>query len=50
VQTKTAISTAQDATPNWLCPKCGGPMLVIERLTAAQIQLRSPPVALRATA
>ena len=27
----------------WLCPKCGGPMLVIERLTAAEIQLRSPP-------
>ena len=44
VQTKTAISTAQDASPNWLCPKCGGPMVVIERLTAAQIQLRSPPM------
>ena len=28
----------------WTCPKCGGPMLVIERLTAAEIQLRSPPV------
>jgi hypothetical protein len=27
----------------WTCPKCGGPMLVIERLTAAEIQLRSPP-------
>jgi hypothetical protein len=27
----------------WLCPKCGGPMLVIERHTAAEIQLRSPP-------
>ena len=27
----------------WLCPKCGGPMMVIERLTAAEIQLRSPP-------
>jgi len=27
----------------WLCPKCGGPMLVIERLTAADLQLRSPP-------
>jgi Putative transposase/Transposase zinc-binding domain len=50
VQTETAISTRQDATPNWLCPKCGGPMVVIERLTAAQIQLRSPPMALRAAA
>jgi hypothetical protein len=27
----------------WICPRCGGPMLVIERLTAAQIQLRAPP-------
>ena len=27
----------------WNCPVCGGPMLVIERLTAAQIQLRAPP-------
>jgi len=27
----------------WCCPKCGGPMLVIERLTAAEMQLRSPP-------
>jgi putative transposase/transposase-like zinc-binding protein len=27
----------------WLCPKCGGPMTVIERFTAAEMQLRSPP-------
>ena len=26
------------------CPKCGGPMKVVERLTAAEIQLRSPPL------
>jgi Putative transposase/Transposase zinc-binding domain len=49
-QTETAISTPQNASPNWLCPKCGGPMVVIERLTAAQIQLRSPPTALTAAA
>ena len=42
-QTETATSTAQDMSPNWFCPKCGGPMVVIERLTTAQIQLRSPP-------
>jgi hypothetical protein len=29
--------------PLWTCPQCGGPMVVIERLTAGQIQLRSPP-------
>jgi hypothetical protein len=34
----------------WLCPKCGGPMLVIERLTAAEIQLRSPPFTVTAAA
>jgi Putative transposase len=28
----------------WICPICGGPMHVIERLTAAQIQLRAPPL------
>ena len=27
----------------WTCPRCGGPMTVVERLTAAQIRLRSPP-------
>ena len=28
----------------WICPLCGGPMQVIDRLTAAQIQLRAPPL------
>ena len=37
---EVSIAGSSDA---WLCPKCGGPMLVIERLTAAEIQLRSPP-------
>jgi hypothetical protein len=23
----------------WLCPHCGGPMVVIERLTAAQLEV-----------
>ncbi len=40
-QTKTQVTgSSRDA---WLCPKCGAPMLVIERLTAAELQLRSPP-------
>jgi hypothetical protein len=34
----------------WLCPKCGGPMMVIERLTATEIQLRSPPALVTAAA
>jgi hypothetical protein len=34
---------AQDSRDLWLCPKCAAPMRVVERLTAAEIQLRSPP-------
>jgi hypothetical protein len=30
--------------PMWQCPKCGGPMVVLERLTPVQLRLRSPPV------
>jgi putative transposase/transposase-like zinc-binding protein len=36
-------SSTEDGPALWRCPKCGGPMKVIERLTAAEIQLRSPP-------
>jgi len=42
-QIETATPTAHDVSPLWRCPKCGGPMAIIERLPAAQIQLRSPP-------
>ena len=42
-QTEQDISGSKDSSDLWLCPKCGGPMMVIERLTAAEIQLRSPP-------
>ena len=42
-RTKSQAATAQKPMPLWVCPKCGGPMVVIERLTAAQFQLRSPP-------
>ena len=43
-QIEPAPSTTQESDPLWLCPRCGGPMAVIERLTAAQLQLRSPPL------
>jgi hypothetical protein len=43
-QIQPETSPAQQSDPLWSCPKCGGPMVVIERLTAAQIQLRSPPL------
>jgi len=35
--------TAPSAHPLWRCPKCGAPMAVVERFTAPQLQLRSPP-------
>ena len=35
--------SAQDSGHLWICPMCGGPMKIVERLTAAEIQLRSPP-------
>jgi hypothetical protein len=41
-QAKPELATASSSDA-WLCPKCGGPMLLIERLTAAEIQLRAPP-------
>jgi len=42
-QTEPEASTA-GPSDLWSCPKCGGPMMVVERLTAAEIQLRSPPL------
>jgi hypothetical protein len=42
-QPEQAISSSEAPSDLWLCPKCGGPMMVIERLTASEIQLRSPP-------
>ena len=28
----------------WQCPECGGPMILLERLTPVELRLRSPPV------
>jgi hypothetical protein len=42
-QAEQDISGSKAPSDLWLCPKCGGPMMVIERLTAAEIQFRSPP-------
>jgi hypothetical protein len=43
-QAKQDVSSTNDSHNLWRCPQCGGPMVVVERLTAAQIQLRSPPL------
>jgi len=42
-QAEQHVSSTEDCPDLWRCPKCGGPMKVIQRLTAAEIQLRSPP-------
>jgi hypothetical protein len=43
-QTEQHTSRTKDSTDLWLCPKCAGPMVVVERFTAAEMQLRSPPL------
>jgi hypothetical protein len=43
-QAEQDVSSASDSYDLWRCPKCGGPMVVVERLTATDIQLRSPPL------
>ena len=43
-QTEQDTSGVQNSSDLWRCPKCAGPMVVVERLTAAEMQLRSPPV------
>jgi hypothetical protein len=43
-------STADAAKDLWCCPRCAGPMVIIERLTPAEIQLRSPPLPITAAA
>jgi hypothetical protein len=49
-QAEQDLSGSKDSSDLWLCPKCGGPMQVIERLTAVEIQLRSPPALVTAAA
>ena len=43
-QTEQDTSGVKNSSDLWCCPKCAGPMVVVERLTAAEMQLRSPPV------
>jgi hypothetical protein len=49
-QNELKTSSRHEPPPLWLCPNCGAPMIVIERFTAAQIQLRSPPTRLTVAA
>jgi hypothetical protein len=43
-QTEQGTSSVKSSNDLWRCPKCAGPMVVVERLTAIEMQFRSPPV------
>ena len=43
-QTEPQASADHRSGDRPLCPYCGAPMVIVERLTATQIQLRSPPI------
>lgn len=52
-QARTSITKSESASHDltfWKCPQCGGEMKLVERLTAAQIQLRAPPILYRGAA
>jgi len=34
---------AEVSRPLWSCPRCGGPMVMVERFTAAAVRWRAPP-------
>jgi hypothetical protein len=43
-ETGSDETAASSLRPLWACPQCGGPMILIGRLTAMELRLRSPPV------
>jgi hypothetical protein len=40
-----ADATSAPSPPLWACPQCGGAMAILERFTATEARLRSPPLA-----
>jgi len=47
-QTQQHAYATERSSDLWRCQKCGGPMKVVERLTASEIQLRFPPLVIAA--
>src|SRR5712692_2880722 len=43
VETETRSEEQVSPRPLWTCPQCGGPMVLIERLSPIELRLRSPP-------
>jgi hypothetical protein len=48
--TQRSVATETKDLAVWKCPHCGGTMKLVERFTAAQLQLRAPPVPFRGAA
>jgi hypothetical protein len=48
--TQRSVTTETKDSAVWKCPHCGGTMKLVERFTAAQLQLRAPPVPFRGAA
>jgi hypothetical protein len=40
-RSSSECSTSPDPPSSWSCPRCGGPMVIVERLSAMQIRLRT---------
>jgi hypothetical protein len=43
ISTKTVSAGPSPSAITWRCPRCGGIMILVERLTALQIYIRPPP-------
>jgi hypothetical protein len=41
VQVPSEAPSSSGVKPTWLCPQCGGPMVLVEKLTSQQISWRS---------
>jgi hypothetical protein len=44
LEAKLAEKGTLSPRPLWTCPQCGGPMVLIERLSPMELRFRSPPV------
>jgi hypothetical protein len=42
-ETKSQEKADPSPRPLWTCPQCGGPMVLIERLSPPELRLRPPP-------
>jgi hypothetical protein len=43
-ENKSKEKAGTSPRPLWTCPQCGGPMVLIERLSPVELRVRSPPV------